>query len=126
MSELGNVVPTTGQMTPLAEHLCSVSEGVFTEGVIEDLGLGGVAVLTLLTATHAVAFDRIGALDPAADVKIVNVLFANLVTGKPIEVVPVVGLERHFGLVLVHGCDTRCRHRSSKHACAITSPIAPS
>jgi hypothetical protein len=38
-------------------------------------------------------------LDPAADVDVVDVLFADLVADKPVEVVPVVGLELHFGLL---------------------------
>ena len=54
----------------------------------------------MLAAAHAVALDRILALDPAADIQVVDVLLADLVTGEPVEVVPVVALERHFGLVV--------------------------
>ena len=53
----------------------------------------------LLAATHAVGLDGERVLDPAADVDVVDVLLTDLVAAHPVEVVPVVHLERHLALV---------------------------
>src|SRR5690606_36540087 len=44
-----------------------------------------------------IAIDWIGVFDPAAHIEVVDVLFADLVAGEPVEVVPVVALVSHLG-----------------------------
>ena len=67
-------------MTTLAEHFRSVGESELTERVIKDLRLRRITVLSHLAATHAVALNGVHTLNPTTDVKIVDMLFANLVT----------------------------------------------
>src|SRR5690606_14035851 len=102
-----DAVPASGDMAALAEHAGTI--GVFElDGVmIEDLAV--LLAGSDLAAAHAPAAHRMNdrcpaggivwlALhDPLDDVKVVDVLFADVISGEPDEVVPVVHLVLHLG-----------------------------
>ena len=96
MDSFAYVVPRTLEVPALAIHLCAVGIGVFAERVVKDLRLFGVTVHASFSATHAVALDWVGPLDPAGDIQVVDVLLNDLVSADPVEVVPVVALEGHL------------------------------
>src|SRR5687768_4262370 len=50
-----------------------------------------------LASAHAVAANRVALLHPIDDIKIVNVLFNDVIAAKPDKVVPVAHLVFHFG-----------------------------
>ena len=103
------------QMTALAIHLVTAGVGVLHEGVVKDLRLAAVTAHALFTAAHAVGHDRVIVHDPVANIEVVDVLLADLVAAGPDEVVPgCTGTA--YRSCPAHGCDTKCRDRSSKRA----------
>ena len=89
-----------GNLAALAVELAAVRVGEFDEVVVEDLAhaLLRVAALVALDAgAHAVGLDGMVALDPVADVDVVDVLLDDVVAAEPDEVVPVADLVDHFG-----------------------------
>ena len=94
--------PGIGNLAALAIHLRSVLVGKLDEMIIEDLphALLRIAVLVALdTRAHAVGFDGMIALDPVGHVQIMDVLLADIVAGEPAEVIPVIDLVLHLGLL---------------------------
>ena len=91
------LLQAVGDVAALAEHLRAVGVGELDGVVVEDLA-EVLAPIADLAAAHAVGLDRMGVLDPVADVEVVDVLLADVVAAEPDEVVPVAHLVLHFGL----------------------------
>jgi hypothetical protein len=53
------------------------------------------------TSTHALGFNRVTLCNPVDDIKVVNVLFVDVVSTKPSEVIPVSQLVPEFRLILL-------------------------
>src|SRR5579872_5015270 len=54
--------------------------------------------LSHFTATHALCFHRIAALEPIDNVKVVDMLLYNVITANPIKIIPIAHLVFHFSL----------------------------
>src|SRR4051812_12878871 len=90
-----NFVCAAGDLAALAEHPGAVGIRKFDRVVIEN-----VAVLFAgadLAAAHALCFNRMAVFDPVADVKIMNMLFADVIAAEPSEEVPVADLVLELG-----------------------------
>src|SRR5688572_24636658 len=57
-----------------------------------------ILAFTNLAATHSLGFYRVRFFEPVYDIKIVNVLFCNVITAEPVEIIPVPHLIFHFCL----------------------------
>src|SRR5947209_6194503 len=94
---LGNIWPTTRNLTALAEHAAAVRVFEFNEVMVVNLSMAfGIADLT---ATHALGADGMRAFDPVADIDVMDVLFDDVVAREPGEIVPVPDLVVHFRFV---------------------------
>ena len=101
---LGNAVETAFDVAALTVHASTIGILVFNEVMIEDFAMilgawvvGGIA--SHFTPTLSIGFHRIITLQPIDDVEVVDMLFANVVTAKPIEIIPVAHLVLKFGLI---------------------------
>ena len=83
-------------MTALAVENGSVGVFELHKMVVEDLTV--ILSLPDFTAAHALGLDGVSAFEPVDDVDVVDVLFGDVVTAKPDEIVPVAHLVFHFGL----------------------------
>src|SRR5215471_2734872 len=87
---LGDIGPAAGDLPALAEHTRAVGVFEFDKMMIVNLPVAlGIADLP---ATHALRADRMPVFDPVAHVDVVDVLFDDVIAGKPGEVVPVPNL----------------------------------
>ena len=99
---LSDAVFAATNVTALAEHLGAIVVGVFDGEVVEDFSV--LLVGTNLPSAHPLAFYRVAvAFYPVADVKVVDVLLANVVATQPCVVVPVAKLVFHFAADLIAG-----------------------
>ena len=99
---LGNAVVTTAYMTALRVHTGSISVFILYEVMVKDftviLGITVVGrVTTNFTTAHSVGLHRIGVFEPVDDVKVVNMLLGDVITAKPIEVIPIDGMIAFIG-----------------------------
>ena len=90
----GDAVPATALVAALAEHFGAVSVFEFDAVVVKDFA--GVGADANFGASHAVGFDGVAVFEPVDDVKVVDVLFDDVVAANPVEVVPVAHLVFHF------------------------------
>ena len=97
------MTPSTLQVATLTVHLGAVLKGVFDEGMIEDLGKGASPPIRISEPPMPFALTGYMPLIQQPDVQIVNVLLANLVSGCPGKVVPIVHLVFHFGHAVLLG-----------------------
>ncbi len=58
-------------------------------------------VTTNFTTAHSVGLNRVGIFEPVDDVKVVDVLLGDVITAKPIEVIPIAHLILKFTLTLL-------------------------
>ena len=100
-------------MTALAQHFVTVGVGKFYRVVIEDLSR--IDTDANLASTHPLRLDGESIHQPVSNIEVVNVLLDNMVSAKPIEVVPVFHLVLEFGFTF--------GTRSRPHATAI--PVDP-
>ena len=89
----GNAVPAVADVSALAEQYRAVAVFFvveFDEVVIVDFAvfLAGAYLATAL----ALGFDGVAAHQPVNNIEVMNVLFGDVVTAEPVEVVPVLSL----------------------------------
>jgi len=69
----------------------------FYKVIVEDFAI--VFSFPHLSSAHALCFYRVGTFEPVDDIDIVNVLFGDMISAKPYEILPVAHLVFHFCLV---------------------------
>ena len=97
VSEFAHRVPAAWDVTALAQKFGAVFVGEFNEVVIEDLTTFFAGAD--LASTLALGFDGRAVHEPVDHIEVMDVLFADVVTGEPVEVIPIVQLVFEFGLV---------------------------
>src|ERR1019366_1745317 len=97
LDALTNGGPFALNLAAIAVHPRAAGGFIFHGAVIPNLPRPAVP---LLSRAHARALGEVIAHDPVADVKVVDVLFANMVPAEPDVVVPVANLPFEFSAAL--------------------------
>ena len=90
----GNVLGTLRHVSALAEHFVTVSIGVFDEMVVENLTM--IHPISQQPPAHALSRCRVVVHQPVDHIQVVDVLFDDVITAQPIEVIPVSHLIGQF------------------------------
>ena len=83
-------------MTTLAVEDRTVGIGEFHKVMIKDLAM--VFSFPDFSTTHSLCFYRISSFEPVDDIKVVDMLFSDMIAAKPVEIIPVAHLVFHFSL----------------------------
>ena len=86
-------------MSAHAEHLDAVGVGELDRMVVIDLAI--LFAGAHLSSAHTFGLFWRATHQPVDDVDVVNVLFDDMVTAQPVEVIPVTHLVRQFGLAFL-------------------------
>lgn len=97
--EFAHIGVSVVDLTALAVHTGSIGILVFHCEVIPDFA----GALQSFAAAHTIGADRMRALDPVADVDVMDVLLDDMITAEPQVVIPVAELILHIGLVDIPG-----------------------
>ena len=76
-------------------------------------------VTTNFTTAHSVGLHRVGVFEPVDDVKVVNMLLGDVITAKPIEVIPIAHLILKFTFDPPDDRESKRHHRSRRRACKV-------
>ena len=89
---LRDVAGAAGDLAAHGEHMHPVGVLIINREVVIALAALGLTIRDRLTAAHADGFDRVTAQCPAGHVEVVHMLFGDVITAQPEEMVPVADL----------------------------------
>src|SRR3990170_145066 len=78
---------SAGYMTALAVQYRAIGIYKFYVVVIKNLSI--LFSFSYLAAAHSLCFYRIASFEPVHHINIVNMLFGNMITAKPVKIIPV-------------------------------------
>src|SRR5687768_8265911 len=74
--------------------------GIMKFNIMMIINFTMILSFSYLPATHSLCLYRIAAFEPVNYIQVMNMLFNNMITAKPVEIIPVAHLVFHFCLVI--------------------------